>query len=43
MSLFAVLLHRWRLWRIRWAARTLNRRMAAYERAYGRLPFAGGY
>lgn len=32
---FALLLHSWRLRRIRWAFSTLNRRLAAYERAYG--------
>lgn len=32
---FALLLHTWRLRRIRWAFATLNRRLAAYEAAYG--------
>lgn len=36
MSTLALLFHAWRLRRVRWALRTLNRRMAAYEAAYGR-------
>ncbi|MCJ2018631.1 hypothetical protein MKK84_14490 [Methylobacterium sp. E-065] len=32
---FALLLHTWRLRRVRWAFSTLNRRLAAYEAAYG--------
>ena len=32
---FALLLHNWRLKRIRWAMAKLNRRLAAYEEAYG--------
>lgn len=36
MSPLARLVHAWRLRRVRWALRTLNRRMAAYEAAYGR-------
>lgn len=39
MSPFAILLHAWRLRRIRRAMRTLSRRMAAYEAAYGLPPF----
>lgn len=38
MSSLATLLHAWRLRRIRWAMRTLNRRLAAYEAAYGQCP-----
>lgn len=36
MSPLALILHAWRLRRVRWAMRTLNRRLAAYEVAYGR-------
>ena len=32
---FAILLHTWRLRRVRQAFATLNRRLSAYERAYG--------
>ncbi|WP_173009407.1 hypothetical protein [Methylobacterium sp. P1-11] len=35
MSPLALLLHTWRLRRVRRAFATLNRRLAAYERAYG--------
>lgn len=31
----ALLLHTWRLRRIRWATETLNRRLTVYETAYG--------
>jgi len=34
-SPFGILLHAWRLRRVRRAFQTLNRRLAAYERAYG--------
>ncbi len=40
MSLFALMLHTWRLRRIRWAMRTATKRMLAYEALYGTLPFA---
>ena len=36
MSALAILLHAWRLRRIRWAMSTLDRQLAAYEAAYGR-------
>lgn len=36
MNPLALLLHAWRLRQVRWALRTLNHRMAAYEAAYGR-------
>ena len=41
MSPLALILHTWRLRRIRWATRALKRRLAAYEAAYGRLPYDG--
>ncbi|MCJ2102695.1 hypothetical protein [Methylobacterium sp. E-046] len=34
-SPFGLLLHAWRLRRVRWAFATLNRRLAAYEASYG--------
>lgn len=39
MSPLALLLHAWRLRKIRWAMQTLNRRLTAYEIAYGKRPF----
>ena len=39
MSAIHLLLHNYRLRRIRWAMQTLNRRIEAYERAYGCAPF----
>lgn len=39
MSLGALLLHNWRLRRIRLAMQAATRRMLAYEAAYGHLPF----
>lgn len=42
VSLGGFLLHAWRLRRIRWAMRTLNRRLDAYERAYRKTPDALG-
>lgn len=39
MSPFALLLHAWRLRRIRWSMRTATKRMLAYEAAYGLPPF----
>ena len=41
MSPLPALLRAWRLRRIRWAMRTLDRRLVAYEAAYGR-PAIGG-
>ncbi|MCJ2051240.1 hypothetical protein [Methylobacterium sp. J-070] len=35
MSPLGLLLHAWRLRRVRWALQTLNRRLAAYEASYG--------
>lgn len=35
MSPFAILLHTWRLRRVRRAFRGLNRQLIAYEQAYG--------
>ena len=35
MNALALLLQTWRLRRLRWAFATLNRRLAAYEAAYG--------
>lgn len=35
MSPLGIILHAWRLRRVRWAFSTLNRRLDAYERAYG--------
>lgn len=34
-SPLGLLLHAWRLRRVRWAFATLNRRLAAYEASYG--------
>lgn len=39
MSLGALILHNWRLKRIRWAMQVLSHRMAVYEAAYGKQPF----
>jgi len=38
-GLWSLLLHNWRLRRIRRAMRAATRRMLAYEAAYGHLPF----
>ena len=40
MNPLAILLHTWRLRRIRWVFATLNRRLSAYEVAYGLPPLA---